>query len=250
MKEMELKEEKVKQAEEELQDNESDMIISLNSSGNVFKSRMQDLEEFIQSYISENDLEGKSNLYVSSKNEPYLPLEINEVVARKDDNSNYSYEITRNGKTFDIGAAKKLMSALSQSNTIDEVRKNYSALIDYIGIENKDLLGLMTDFDDLLENTNEAEGDLLKAREIAKKFATKPVSDKLFSDLVDEKTGKAWSLVEDSSGLFSMLAFSIAEEFRASGQEWEDFAKDKDFSEYDIVEEAETGDIDFCFSCE
>ena len=239
MKEMELKEEKVKQAEEELQDNESDMIISLNSSGNVFKSRMQDLEEFIQSYISENDLEGKSNLYVSSKNEPYLPLEINEVVARKDDNSNYSYEITRNGKTFDIGAAKKLMSALSQSNTIDEVRKNYSALIDYIGIENKDLLGLMTDFDDLLENTNEAEGDLLKAREIAKKFATKPVSDKLFSDLVDEKTGKAWSLVEDSSGLFSMLAFSIAEEFRASGQEWEDFAKDKDFSEYDIVEEAE-----------
>lgn len=91
----------------------------------------------------------------------------------------------------------------------------------------------------LFKDYSGLSAQISQAREEINAYATKPASEKLYSDLVDKKTGKGWSLVEDGSGLFSMLAFSIAEDFRASGQEWEDFAKDKDFSEDDVVKEAE-----------
>lgn len=61
-----------------------------------------------------------------------------------------------------------------------------------------------------------------------KSLATKSVSAKLPQDLVKDD-GNLYSIVEENSGLYSMIVSSIAEDFIESKQEWEDFAENKNF---------------------
>lgn len=61
-----------------------------------------------------------------------------------------------------------------------------------------------------------------------KSLATKNVSAKLSQDLVKDD-GNLYSIVEENSGLYSMIVSSIAKDFIESKQEWEDFAENKNF---------------------
>lgn len=61
-----------------------------------------------------------------------------------------------------------------------------------------------------------------------KSLATKNVSAKLSQDLVKDDENP-YSIVEENSGLYSMIVSSIAEDFIESKQEWEDFAENKNF---------------------
>lgn len=61
-----------------------------------------------------------------------------------------------------------------------------------------------------------------------KSLATKNVSAKLSQDLVKDDEN-LYSIVEENSGLYSMIVSSIAEDFIESKQEWEDFAENKNF---------------------
>lgn len=131
---------------------------------------------------------------------------------------------------------KALREANNKFNSAEDSESREQAFDEYLELVNEVFISYTGE---VLKSFDESEKEVSQAREAVKAYATKPASEKLYSDLVDKKTGKEWSLVEDSSGLFSMLAFSIAEDFFASGQEWEDFAKDKDFSEDDVVKEAE-----------
>lgn len=69
-------------------------------------------------------------------------------------------------------------------------------------------------------------------------LATKNVSAKLSQDLVNDD-GNLYSIVEENSGLYSMIVSSIAEDFMESKQEWEDFAENKNFGLDTSIQEVE-----------
>lgn len=71
-----------------------------------------------------------------------------------------------------------------------------------------------------------------------KSLATKNVSAKLSQDLVKDDEN-LYSIVEENSGLYSMIVSSIAEDFIESKQEWEDFAENKNFGLDEDIQKAE-----------
>ena len=123
-----------------------------------------------------------------------------------------------------------------QASTLDGPEKSQEAFDKYLKLINQ----VLTEYaGELFLDTASLQAEIDEAQEEINSYATKPASEKLYSDLVNKETGKSWSLVEDNSGLYSLLTYSVAKKFRASGQKWEDFVKDKDFSEDALALKAE-----------
>ena len=123
-----------------------------------------------------------------------------------------------------------------QASTLDGPEKSQEAFDKYLKLINQ----VLTEYaGELFLDTASLQAEIDEAQEEINSYATKPASEKLYSDLVNKETGKSWSLVEDNSGLYSLLTYSVAKKFRASGQKWEDFVKDKDFSEDGLALKAE-----------
>nr|DAK55446.1 MAG TPA: minor tail protein [Caudoviricetes sp.] len=181
--------------------------------------------------IVESNGDHTLSLFFEEGTEPYVGIDGKQVGGTAE-------EASKNPEIQEIpeDTLKALREANNKFKSAEDSESREQAFDEYLELVNEVFISYTGE---VLKSFDESEKEVSQAREAIKAYATKPASEKLYSDLVDKKTGEEWSLVEDSSGLFSMLAFSIAEEFRASGQEWEDFAKDKDFSEYDIVEKAE-----------
>lgn len=181
--------------------------------------------------IVESNGDHTLSLFFEEGTEPYVGIDGKQVGGTAE-------EASKNPEIQEIpeDTLKALREANNKFKSAEDSESREQAFDEYLELVNEVFISYTGE---VLKSFDEREKEVSQAREAIKTYATKPASEKLYSDLVDKKTGEEWSLVEDSSGLFSMLAFSIAEDFRASGQEWEDFAKDKDFSEYDIVEEAE-----------
>lgn len=181
--------------------------------------------------IVESNGDHTLSLFFEEGTEPYVEIDGKQVGGTAE-------EASKNPEIQEIpeDTLKALREANNKFKNAEDSESREQAFDEYLELVNEVFISYTGE---VLKSFDESEKEVSQARETVKAYATKPASEKLYSDLVDKKTGEEWSLVEDSSGLFSMLAFSIAEDFRASGQEWEDFAKDKDFSEYDIVEEAE-----------
>lgn len=181
--------------------------------------------------IVESNGDHTLSLFFKEGAEPYVGIDGKQVGGTAE-------EASKNHEIQEIpeDTLKALREANNKFKSAEDSESREQAFDEYLELVNEVFISYTGE---VLKSFDESEKEVSQAREAIKTYATKPASEKLYSDLVDKKTGKEWSLVEDSSGLFSMLAFSIAEDFRASGQEWEDFAKDKDFSEDDIVKEAE-----------
>lgn len=123
-----------------------------------------------------------------------------------------------------------------QASTSDGPKKSQEAFDKYLKLINQ----VLTEYTgEPFLDTASLQAEIDKAQEEINSYATKLASEKLYSDLVNKETGEPWSLVEDNSGLYSLLTYSVAKKFRASGQKWEDFVKDKDFSEDDLALKAE-----------
>lgn len=181
--------------------------------------------------IVESNGDHTLSLFFEEGTEPYVGIDGKQVGGTAE-------EASKNHEIQEIpeDTLKALREANNKFKSAEDSESREQAFDEYLKLVNEVFISYTGE---VLKSFDESEKEVSQAREAIKTYATKPASEKLYSDLVDKKTGKEWSLVEDSSGLFSMLAFSIAEDFRASGQEWEDFAKDKDFSEDDVVKEAE-----------
>lgn len=181
--------------------------------------------------IVESNGDHTLSLFFEEGTEPYVGIDGKQVGGTAE-------EASKNPEIQEIpeDTLKALREANNKFKSAEDSESREQAFNEYLKLVNEVFISYTGE---VLKSFDESEKEVSQAREAIKTYATKPASEKLYSDLVDKKTGKEWSLVEDSSGLFSMLAFSIAEDFRASGQEWEDFAKDKDFSEDDVVKEAE-----------
>lgn len=181
--------------------------------------------------IVESNGDHTLSLFFEEGTEPYVGIDGKQVGGTAE-------EASKNPEIQEIpeDTLKALREANNKFKSAEDSESREQAFDEYLELVNEVFISYTGE---ILKSFDESEKEVAQAREAIKTYATRPASEKLYSDLVDKKTGEEWSLVEDSSGLFSMLAFSIAEDFRASGQEWKDFAKDKDFSEYDIVEEAE-----------
>lgn len=181
--------------------------------------------------IVESNGDHTLSLFFEEGTEPYLGIDDKQVGGTAE-------EASKNPEIQEIpeDTLKALREANNKFKSAEDSESREQAFDEYLELVNEVFISYTGE---VLKSFDESEKEVSQAREEINAYATKPVSEKLYSDLVDKKTGKEWSLVGDGSGLFSMLAFSIAEDFRASGQEWEDFAKDKDFSEDDVVKEAE-----------
>ena len=217
LKEMEIKEAKLEEAKQ----NAYNKTIGT-------KDELRTADGHISAYRDEGDFE-------LSFNEAELPSFYidGKMVAgtEEDQKENPSIKIIPEETLKALREAEKNYRATSAgTKESEQAFEKYLELINQVFVEYSG---------NLFEDYSDLSAQISQAREEINAYATKPASEKLYSDLVNKDTGKAWSLIEDNSGLYSILTYSIAEQFRASGQEWEDFAKDKDFSKEDIVEEAE-----------
>lgn len=227
LKEMEIKEAELEKAKQDEENKKS--VIKDNLAQTTGKIVYYDEEgkEISLGFGPEKPMIEKDGKIIAISNE------LTEGLSEKEIKEKYPEAKIVSKETFDdLADAEREY----QDSTLDGPKKSQEAFDKYLKLINQ----VLTEYTgELFLDTASLQAEIDKAQEEINSYATKPASEKLYSDLVNKETGESWSIVEDNSGLYSLLTYSVAKKFRASGQKWEDFVKDKDFSEDDLALKAE-----------
>lgn len=137
------------------------------------------------------------------------------------------FYFSRNGYDFSIKELENSLGNLFNADSLESFLTIYSEVVDLIGEENLDLLGNTEVLQQIFGTLKSKIGGLKSAQQAVDAYISKNIQSKISLENLES------SLVQDSSGLFSMVIYSLTEQFKNLEEEMsaEDFLKSEAYKE-------------------
>lgn len=137
------------------------------------------------------------------------------------------FYFSRNGYEFSMKELENSLGNLLNANSLESFLAIYSEINDLIGEENLDLLGNTEALQQIFGTLKSKMGDLKTAQQAVDAYISKDIQSKISLENLENP------LIQDNSGIFSMIVYSLSEQFKNLEEEMssEDFLKSEAYKE-------------------